>query len=402
MKKNLTLRYALNQLAYWASAAGIMSFATAYLLYKGLAPSRVGTLMACGTVLSCITQPLLASFADRAKKPMLPLLITGLSLASTLCFALILFGPAGEGLLPLLYLCGVWSFDAMLPLINSVSVYYPPRGYALNFGLARGIGSLSYAAAALLIGRVMESFGADWMLRIVLVLLPLMALLGLGYPRDASPIAIREDVPAQSGTPCTVGQFFLRYRWYCLSLTGITCLALFHTMTENYLIAIMGRLGGDSSHVGTALFIATAGESITMFSLSRIRRHVRDTLLLRIAALSFLIKSILFILAPSIPFLYAVQLMQMLTYALLAPVQIFYAGSRVRPEDTVKGQAFVNAFYSLGGALGNFLGGLLMEWRGVSGILTAGVIFAAAGLCILLLTLERKDAYLTSYKGASL
>lgn len=34
-------------------------------------------------------------------------------------------------------------------------------------------------------------------------------------------------------------------------------LASFHSMTENYLISIVGRLGGNSSHVGTALFIAT-------------------------------------------------------------------------------------------------------------------------------------------------
>ena len=34
-------------------------------------------------------------------------------------------------------------------------------------------------------------------------------------------------------------------------------LASFHSMTENYLISIVGRLGSNSSHVGTALFIAT-------------------------------------------------------------------------------------------------------------------------------------------------
>lgn len=35
MKKNLTLPYSLHQMAYWATAAGIISFATAFLLEKG-------------------------------------------------------------------------------------------------------------------------------------------------------------------------------------------------------------------------------------------------------------------------------------------------------------------------------------------------------------------------------
>ena len=32
MKSNLTLRYSLHQFAYWAASAGIISFATTFLL----------------------------------------------------------------------------------------------------------------------------------------------------------------------------------------------------------------------------------------------------------------------------------------------------------------------------------------------------------------------------------
>ena len=34
MKKSLTVRYMLHQMAYWAAAAGVMSFASAFLLAK--------------------------------------------------------------------------------------------------------------------------------------------------------------------------------------------------------------------------------------------------------------------------------------------------------------------------------------------------------------------------------
>lgn len=400
MKKNLTLRYALHHFAYWAAAAGIMSFATAYLLYKGFAPAKVGTLMACGTILSCITQPLLAAVADKAKKPILPRLMALLSLASTACFALLLTGVLPNSLFPFLYLGGVWAFDAMIPLLNSISVYYNRRGYTINYGVGRGLGSIAYALSALAIGYVMEELGADWMIRIVLVLLPLMIVLVLGYPRiKAEDHLICKDEAEQKAKPCSIPVFFSRYKWYCASLIGVLFLAMFHSMTENYLISIMGRLGGDSSHVGVALSIATVAESFIMFFFSRIRSAVRDTWLLKISGFCFLLKGVLFIIAPSIPFLYATQLLQMTTYAFLSPVQVFYASSRVAPADMVKGQAFIAAAYTLGCAGGNFFGGQFMEWRGVDALLIAGIVMAAIGTLAFLLTVEHKDRWLTENKG---
>ena len=50
MKGNLTLRYCLHQCAYWAAAAGILTFATTFLLAKGFPASQVGVLMACGSI----------------------------------------------------------------------------------------------------------------------------------------------------------------------------------------------------------------------------------------------------------------------------------------------------------------------------------------------------------------
>jgi len=400
MKKNLTFRYALHHFAYWAAAAGIMSFATAYLLYKGFAPGKVGTLLACGTILSCITQPLLASVADKAKKPILPYLMAALSLTSAAFFALILTGVLPNALLPILYLGGVWTFDAMIPLLNSISVYYNRRGYVINYGIGRGLGSLAYASAALVIGYVMEKLGADWMIRIVLVLLPLMAILVLGYPRvSAQDHIIQQEDDRPKVQPCSIPVFFKRYKWYCASLIGVLFLAMFHSMTENYLIAIMGRLGGDSSHVGVALSIATVAEAFIMFFFSKIRGALKDTLMLKISGFSFLLKSILFIAAPSIHFLYAVQLLQMTTYAFLSPVQVFYASGKVSPADMVKGQAFIAAAYTLGCAGGNFFGGQFMQWWGLDVLLIAGVVMAAIGTTAFLLTVDRRDAWLTENKG---
>ena len=79
VKKTLTVRYTLQQMAYWAAAAGILSFASAFLLEKGFTTAQVGTLLASGNILSCIVQPILADRADRSGAQMINRYIIGLT-----------------------------------------------------------------------------------------------------------------------------------------------------------------------------------------------------------------------------------------------------------------------------------------------------------------------------------
>ena len=387
-KTRLTIRYALHQLAYWAAAAGVMSFATTFLLQRGFPATQVGSIMAVGTVLSCLTQPVLAEKADRDPRLLFPLIV-GLTVFSGACFACVLLPGLPRGAFALLYLLGVWSFDAMMPLMNSVCVRFMALGCPINYGVARAAGALSFAVAALGIGYLMERAGADSMILLSLMLLALCAVITLGYPRGGETAA----QAAATAESCSVAEFFHRYRWYCASLLGILLLGMFHAMTENYLIAIFERLGGGSSNVGVALFIPTVVEAVVMVYFSRIRQKISDNWLLRWAGVTFLVKSFVFLFAPNIGVIYAAQVLQATSYGFLSPTQMYYADAKVHRSDMVKGQAFITAAYSLGCAMGNFIGGVLVQHCGVVTMLAAGVGMAAAGTVVLFVTVEKKDAY---------
>lgn len=388
-QKALTFRYSLHQLAYWAAAAGIMSFATTFLLTKGFPATQVGTVLASGSILSCITQPVLAEKADRNPRLLFPLIV-GLTVFSGTCFAALLLQGLPSLVFALLYLLGVWSFDAMMPLLNSVCVRFIAMGCAINYGVTRAVGSASFAVAALGIGYLIQSFGADSMILLSLMLLLMCMLITLGYPRTGDGGAAEVQTVSLS---CSVPEFFRRYRWYCLSLLGVLFLAMFHAMTENYLISIFERLGGDSSNVGVALFIPTVVESFVLVFFTQIRSRIRDNWLLRIAGLTFLAKSVIFLLAPGIPVIYAAQILQATSYGFLSPTQLYYADAKVHRADMVKGQAFITAAYSLGCAIGNFSGGVLVQHCGVPVMLAAGVAMAAIGTLVLFVTVEKTDRY---------
>ena len=171
MRKTLTFQYTFHQMAYWATAAGVMSFATAFLLQKGFAASTVGILLASGNLLSCAFQPVLAAWADRTGGNVLKWMTAALTAVSAACFASLQLLAMRESVFGFLYLLGIFAFDAMNPLMNALNVSYMTNGYSINYGLSRGLGSLAYAFAALGIGKVMAKFGADWMIWISLGLL---------------------------------------------------------------------------------------------------------------------------------------------------------------------------------------------------------------------------------------
>ena len=387
MKKNLTLRYTVQQCAYWAAAAGVVSFATAFLLEQGFAASHIGILLASGNLLSCGAQPMLASVADRIGGNIVKWFIAGLTAVSMACFASIMVLPLPVSLYGLVYLLGVFAFDAMNPLLNAVSVSYNRIGFKINYGMGRGIGSFAYAVSALVIGKVMAGFGAGWMIWISLGLLALNVAATLGYP------GLQENgVQQQTRTECcSVPVFFRRYKWYCVSLLGVMLLAMFHAMTENYLIEVVSPLGGDSGTVGTALFVATAIEMVVIVNFDWLRTKISDSWLLKLAGLSFLLKSVLFLMARSVIAIYGIQLLQATSYSFLSPTQLYYADAKVSPADMVKGQAFITAAYTLGCAIGNFTGGQLLDAFNVRILLWAGVAMAAAGTAVFFLTVNKTD-----------
>ena len=64
---------------------------------------------------------------------------------------------------------------------------------------------------------------------------------------------------------------------------------------------------------------------------------------------------------------------------------------RIAPQDMAKGQALACALFSLGMALGNSLGGVLIELAGLNIMLTVAAGFACVGSALINATVSRQD-----------
>lgn len=387
--KNITFRYSLTQFTYWAASTGASSFATTCLLKNGLSTGLTGALLALSGILSRILQPVLAKIADKSNAFRLPHLLAGLSMACAGCFAVQLIPNLSSMGLGICYMAGIFLSNMMLPLINALCISYAWSGYAVNYGIARGIGSAASAISSLVLGYVIAQAGGRQMILLLIAFRCLNIVILLGYPPLEK--AAYPDEKAKQSTAAKT--FFSRYPWYCATLLGVMFLGMYHAMTENYMIAIMEHLGGNSSHVGIALFISSMAGAPVIFCSQKIQQKITDATLLKIAAGTFLLKSILISCAGSIPTIYCIQLLQMTSYAFLEPTLVYYAGESVCCRDMVAGQAFSTAAYALGCSAGNMAGGQLLAYS-INTFFISGIVMALAGVLIIFATVSKRDSIL--------
>ncbi len=387
----MSVRYGLQQFIYFASLAATACYAVTFLLDRGFPATQTGLLLGASSILSCLLQPVLGAVIDRSRRPILIpvlLLVTAITMGS---YIVILLTELPLCVFAAVYLFGSLASGCISSLCNSITVYYRSESDPISFSVGRGLASLAYGIFTLIMGYMIVWVGIDWILWMSMVFMGAFFFITTGFlkhkPADRE---FAEEGEVSSAQSLSLWEFFRKYRLFMATLIGIMCLSMFHSMTESYLIKIMERLGGNSSNQGTALFIATISSVPVFFIIDKIRKYLSIKGMILIAGVCFILKSIMFLLATSVAFIYAAQLLQTVTYAFLAPAQVFHADASVEAADKVKGQTISAAFYTLGYALGNMAGGFLLERVGVGGMLGTGVGMATTGTIILFFALQEK------------
>ena len=155
--KNLTWNYALIQSFFWMNFAAIMGFSSIYLLDCSITNTQIGIIIAAAGVISAILQPVVASYADRPSSASLRSIVTMICLVILAVNVVILFLYHHSPLLTGLFYGGsITLLQLMLPLVNSLGTETMNQGRKLNWGIARGMGSLVYAIIAYLLGIIVE------------------------------------------------------------------------------------------------------------------------------------------------------------------------------------------------------------------------------------------------------
>lgn len=389
MKKNLTIPYAAIQASFIMIYAGCGAFISSHLLPIGYTSTEIGMILSSANLAAVVLQPFQAAIASKNNGRSLYsilCLITGF--LALLCLPM-LFLMQRSPLLTLLYVLLVAGNSMLSPLVNALSNRVQAHDIAINYGVSRGMGSAGYACATGLVGMLIPHLGIAAVpgtslvcLLSLLCILLATARLWPGTDVQISDTAVHSDE--------TWLQFFRsNKRFAAMNLGSIFLLfGLYATMT--YLLQIVQPLGGSSVETGHLLSMASILEVPAMFAFDSLRKRFRNNTLLRLSILGLIGKTLITFAAPSLGFLYAAQVFQMIGFALYFPAMIQYITENLNARSAIRAQTLFSLAVTLSGMAANFAGGMLIDSLGVPALGWVCILFHVLGATILLASIATR------------
>ena len=379
-----TTRYSLIQGIYWMTFCVINTFASVYLLDKNFSSGQIGVTMALAGIISVILQPMVAAASDKNPKISLKVIIAT-QIIMTIISAVILLTTSLNFLgIALFYGIMIALLQMMTPFISSLGMGFINRGVPINFGIARGMGSIFCAALAFGFGFWVTKFGTNQIPIFVILLYGLLLINVVTFRFKVKEIyceEVSEENTKKSG-------FFKEYGSFFVLLAGITGLFTSHNMVNNFMMQIVSTLGGGSQEMGIAMALQAMVELPTMMAFGWINRRAKSGTLLKISGIFFTIKVFFTVISGSITAIYLSQSVQMLGFALFIPASVYYVNTAIKEKDRIKGQAFMAITATLGSVFGSLLGGFLIDLAGVTVMLYTSMGIAVLGTIIIWLSVN--------------
>ena len=391
MKKILSLdiKYSGIQILYYIAWSGILGYASVYLLDKGFSNSVIGTVLAIISMLSLVLQPIAGSFVDQSqhiKARELAMILIAISVVFSIC----LYFLKEASLLLLLLFIGIASaLYTILPLLNSMAFIFEKYNIAINFGLARGLGSAAYAIASILLGYLVEDVGASVLPLVYGSFNVLLIILTYSFvvPKSERKQIVEEEEEVHN--ELTLIEFAKKYKKFVAFIIGSVLVYSSLSFLNNFFIQVITPIGGTESDMGTAVFIAAMLELPAMAMFTRFSEKFGCVKLIRLSTIMFIVKACITAIAPNMAIIYVAQCFQLLSYAILTPGSTYYANMVVSEADRTKGQSLVSMGIAGSSIIASLAGGALIDMIGVKTVLYIGVILSAIGAVIVNASLEK-------------
>ena len=381
-----TFRYSVVMaMTYFAvnAATGNSSF---FLKSNGYSDGEVGFFVALAGIIASLLQPLIGIFADKTKRINLEGMIGLLTLCMALAAIPLALGLDGRTVLvSIFFISAMVDMYVIMPLVNALGMYYVNKGKKLNFGLARGFGSIAYTIAAIVIGILAkDEFFGPKVVPVSIIISSILLIFATGIfnikisknEKEIDPFGMKEK---KAGIDSK--KFREKYPEYFVFLIGVTLLFVGHNVINTFSYQFCVDLGRGVTENGIISGVAAIVELPVMFGFSYLVKKFKVSTLITVSAIFFSVKILTLTIAmemKSIDLLYLSVYMQMLAFALFIPASVYYANSIIDKKDMAQGQSYMTTTNTLGAVIGSWIGGYLVEFT--SSTITLWIMFAISVL----------------------
>lgn len=373
---NSKIKYYTTMGLYWSVIASCVSFLNVFLTGRGLGTAEIGFLTALGNGLAAIFQPIVSKVCSRSNKNERDFLVLISMLAMTLVI-MALERKAGLAM-KIEIVAAIALVLVMQPLLNSLGYFYIARSVEINYGVSRGIGSITFAVTSFVLG-ILSEINKDLSMVMAAVLLGALILSLLAQkPISGNNVVTVFDGRAQKQK--------IQNSKFVIFLLAVGMLFTFYNVTNVYLLQIAKRIGGDAKTVGTAFAVAALFEFPIMFMFNRLKEKFKSRSMLIFSGIFFLLKGILTYIATSPSILIAIQVTQLFGFALFTPCSVDFINDIMSDEKKITGQGFLASAITMGGVIGSVAGGVLIESTGVLNTLIISNIICLIAILLIVIS----------------
>ncbi|MGZ4133771.1 MAG: MFS transporter [Tumebacillaceae bacterium] len=318
-----------------------------YLQGQGMSATQIGTIATSGTLMTVVFQPIWGMICDRFQKQRVVLMITlfgGASIAvfypmaQTFVFCLILFASMAM------------FHSSGIPIIDSTSLSYVQK-HGGDYGSLRLWGSIGFAFASWVAGRVSGATGLQVIFWIYAGAMLAVVLLTRGLPQESNRMAFNLTNGLKT---------LFRMPRFIAFLIGT--FLIFGTIQANnsYYSMFYVQIGGTVAGVGLSFLIAAGSEAPVMRFAGKVVSRIGLINCLMLAGLISSVRWLFYGFAPTPGLVIGLIFVQGLSVGLYLPAAAQYV-REIAPKEI---QVTALGIYS---AMGNGLGS--MAWTMAGGIL---------------------------------
>ena len=380
----LKTRYNLLHLFYWFAYCCISGFIAIFLQYLGLSNTEIGIVTGISCISTIFISPFISSLVDRIKNLTIKKLTVYITVGVGIVYLILSFIKMPAFMAMILYILMYALMLSTVPLLTMIAMNYINDGLYVNFGLARGIGSASWAASAFVFGQVI-SFVDPWILSIGYFFFIALALILLYTMPE------QKNVKTTKEKQGSVLQVIKNYKILFFLLLGFCFMFAGATTIGTYLINIVTNLGGNTSLYGIAVFCMAASEMPIMSITYRLLKKYRSETLLLASAFFYVLRNLTICLAPHLIVLLIGMMFQGLSFGLFTATITYYVNDHLDESDQMMGQTMIAMMSTgLGSSIGNIFGGILQDSLGLNSMLIFVCGLTLIGCFIMFMTLKNK------------
>ena len=388
----INIQFSFLQGSYWLFYMPISAFSTVILQERLFSAGEIGFLLAFQAVASIVGQSLIAAFSGRHPNFPLKRILQIMQITGTVVFLLWSMMPNHLLLATLTFGIAGATIVSIPTFINALAMQLEKTEYTLNYGLTRGIGSLTYAVGGFFMGQVVQSegFHALYIFIAATGILSLLCQIWVPNPKLTVEKALTDFTPDKQHIS------FLAFMRKNRKFSGFCAASFFLFFSTSMIFSFMPdiyyRVGGNIESQTTARAISALVELPAMALYGILVKRIRGDKLLIFSSFSFFVRALGVLIAPSVIFLHIAQVWQMPAYGLYTPAAVHFSDRQVSSADRVRAQAIAMVASSgLGGVLGNLVGGALVGQFGISALQVCSAAVGAVGFLVMFFSLRERE-----------